>query len=260
MALGLAFLTELIELKRSAALDGCRRVIEIGAQQLSDPFLQATDSLVELYRLFGRLRPHLGDPSGSAALSLKAPSSREFWQSLGLEYTAIDYDGHRDSHALDLNHDRVPDALRGKFDLVVNTGTTEHVANQDNAFKVVHDLVRSRGIMIHEVPVCLFGHGLLNYSPNFFIQLFRQNGYDPLFIRVRTSGEEQIPRYVHAMNRRWGNGHAFDFETIREFTISAAFRRRGRRGYVTPLDLPRRMMSRQYILSPRTWKHLWPLR
>jgi hypothetical protein len=70
-----------------------------------------------------------------------------------------------------------PPNLRGAFDLVVNIQTSEHIVNQNDCFRVMHDLLRKGGIMHHEVPACLFGHGLFNYSPKFFLQLMRENDY-----------------------------------------------------------------------------------
>ena len=73
-------------------------------------------------------------------LDSKAPPARHFWQWLGFEYAAIDIDGSPGSIPLDLNYDRIPTQAKGKYGLVSNFGTTEHVANQLNAFEIIHDL------------------------------------------------------------------------------------------------------------------------
>ena len=52
MGLGNVFLNDLIELKLKGALDGATRVMEIGAQQISDSLMIAPE-LPEAYRLFG---------------------------------------------------------------------------------------------------------------------------------------------------------------------------------------------------------------
>ena len=57
MALGRAFLSDLIELKRGGVLDRVHNVVEIGAQQLSDSFLNSGDLLDELYGLCGERKP-----------------------------------------------------------------------------------------------------------------------------------------------------------------------------------------------------------
>jgi SAM-dependent methyltransferase len=260
MGLDRKFLEALCEFGRSGLVKSGQRVIEIGAQQLADPFLEARELIENAYRIFGAEPQELGTPKGNSNLAYTAPSSRKFWESIGFTYAAIEFDGHRNSISLDLNREAVTQELSGKFDIVVNGGTTEHVVNQDNAFRVIHDLTKAGGVMYHDVPVCLFGHGLINYSPKFFLQLFRMNDYEPLFIRVQAWQHAEIPRYVQAMNRKWGDGNVFSFDGVKEMTISAAFRKTRDQPFATPLDLPRSLMMKQYLRSPRKWKHLLPLR
>jgi hypothetical protein len=45
-----------------------------------------------------------------------------------------------------LNHEPTPQKFVGDFDLVVNFGTTEHLLNQYNAFKVIHDATKVGGV------------------------------------------------------------------------------------------------------------------
>jgi hypothetical protein len=260
LGLDLKFLNNLYEFTRKGWARPGQNVIEIGAQQLANNFLEAAEKLDSLYALFGRKRPALGSAKGDIrAMAHSAPSSRLFWEALGFSYSAIDFDGHKNSIALDLNRDCVATSMRGQFDLVVNCGTTEHVANQANAFAVIHDLARTGAIMYHDVPVCTFGHGMVNYTPKFFLQLFRQNDYQPLFIRVEAWTEREVPRYVRAMNRKWGKGHSIRFDAVTDLTISAALQKVRDQPFTTPLDVPRSPMIRQYA-HPRRWKHLIPLR
>jgi SAM-dependent methyltransferase len=259
MGLGRAFLGDLLELKRRGALDQFTKVVEIGAQQLADSLLKADDDLTQLYSLFAVPRIDLGQPVGRDNFARRAPTARVFWMSLGFDHAAIDYGGQGGSLALDLNADQVPDELKGSFDLVINTGTSEHVANQDNCFRVMHDLARPGGVMYHEVPAFLFGHGLVNYSPKFFLQLLRQNDYSPLFFKIRAS-RGSIPRYVRAMNRKWGPGEALPVDDVTDLSIAVAFKKRRDEEFSTPLDLPRKVMAKHYLRRVRTLKHLLPMR
>ena len=103
-----------------------------------------------------------------------------------MQYATIDLDTrHRRSIPLDLNTDQVPQPLRRQFDLVINTGTTEHVANQAQAFRIIHDLTRKGGVMFHEVPAGSWNHGLVNYTPKFFLLLHKQNDYQQVYMRER---------------------------------------------------------------------------
>jgi len=65
------------------------------------------------------------------------------------------------------------------FDLILNFGTTEHIFNQYNAFKLIHDSCAPGGIMWHDVPMSgYFDHGYFNYQPMFFRNLAAANGYE----------------------------------------------------------------------------------
>jgi Methyltransferase domain len=224
MGLRREFLEDLITLKRLGALEGARRVIEIGSQQLGDSFLASTDLLDQAYQIFGQAKVDLGSPSG-ADFAASAPSSRPFWASIGFEYATIDLDGRHGAIGLDLNTDQVPDKLRQQFDLVINTGTTEHVANQAQAFRIIHDLTRIGGVMFHEVPAGSWNHGLFNYTPKFFLLLHKQNDYEQVYMRERTDGD---------------------------MFIRVALRKRLNRDFATPLDVPPEVMPLKYRQPWRT--------
>jgi hypothetical protein len=73
----------------------------------------------------------------------------------------------------------------GKYDFVTNHGTSEHLLNQQNFFKVVHELTKPGGLMLHAVPFTAhIEHGFFNYQPNFFESLARYNSYKLLGIWV----------------------------------------------------------------------------
>lgn len=247
MGLGGEFVRRLTDLTQRGALENFSTVIEIGAQQLSNSLLEDDAALDELYSASGRQRVSLGSPidagsvGGNQNLAYAAPSSREFWQSLGFHYTCLDFDGHRDSVALDLNKDDVPGRFRGAFDLLVNTGTTEHVANQDNAFRVMHDLCRPGGIMIHEVPAGgLLNHGMFNYNMKFFWHLCRYNNYKPLYLRLASYLSSPVPQNIIDSNTQFsGEGEFVDSNcTVPDLMITAVLQKPSAAPYVTPLDIP----------------------
>jgi hypothetical protein len=201
MGIGIDVLRLLIQLRSRGYIPDGSSVMEIGAQQLSDTLLANREELDIVCRLFGAeqpcpLPPPLSPPpvEGQPRLSPKAPLARQFWTWLGLNYAAIDIDGTPDSIDLDLNYDDVPFDSMGEYHLVTNFGTTEHVANQCHAFKVIHDLTALNGIMIHRVPTQgLFMHGLVNYNPKFFWMLARSNGYKWLHM------DFVVSKHVHAL-------------------------------------------------------------
>lgn len=228
MGLGNVFLTDLIELKQTGALDGATRVMEIGAQQISDSLMLAPQ-LADAYRLFGCSNPPAMTPVGETNFTASAPSSAPFWAALGLQRSAIDVAG--DAIPIDLNRGKVPRKLRGAFDLVVNTGTTEHVANQMNAFRIIHHLTRVGGIMYHEVPAGgMIDHGLVVYQPKFFNMLANFNGYEALYIRFTAWGPARIPDYLRNMNPYGG-------DSVIDCSIRVALRKLHNLPFVCPSDV-----------------------
>jgi hypothetical protein len=258
VSLNNTFLEDLSELKRRGALDRCSSVIEIGAQQLSNNFLQDNDLLSRCCALFGKEKTSLGSPiesktvDGVEQLADGNPTSRQFWQSIGFAYASVEFDGHRDSIPLDLNYNRVR-RMRAAFDLIVNTGTTEHVANQDNAFRVMHDLCKLGGIMYHQLPAGgMMTHGLVTYTPKFFWHLCRENHYEALILRVSSHDANPVPQDVRDSNlNHVGHDPIPGDQVVPDFMIVAVSRKHHDKPFVMPLDLPADIVPARMPLTRR---------
>ena len=159
--------------KKEGIFDGIKAVFEIGSQEM---YCHDGESIItELVEAFGQ------PPVSTEVIRNIANrgSGRDFYRLLGLTYNCIDTDGRFGALPLDLNYDDVPAVHRNKYDFVTNFGTTEHVANQLNCFKIVHELTKPGGYMLHYVPFTGYEtHGLVNYTPKFFWYLVRSNFYD----------------------------------------------------------------------------------
>lgn len=80
---------------------------------------------------------------------------------------------------IDLNRYAVPWHRRATFDLITNFGTSEHVTDQVNTFRVIHDFAKVGARFVHSVPFAgYFNHGLFNYHPAFFVFLANANEYE----------------------------------------------------------------------------------
>jgi hypothetical protein len=234
MAISQGDLWLLQQLREQGYLPDQLAIADIGAQEVSGNILDNRDDLLALGETFGvRTSPPtlVGKEAGKEGegqhrLAGK-PMAREIWHWLGADYVAIDVDGSANAVALDLNYDAVPASERASFALVTNFGTTEHVANQANAFKIIHDLTAVGGMMIHNVPCHLLNHGLINYSPKFFWALARANDYKNVYLRARP---EDDPESVHV-----------------------AFQKQHDLEFVTPLDLPDMATTDNAVLKERYW-------
>ena len=254
MGLAADTILNLTNLRRAGRLPDGARVVEIGAQQLSNSFLRATAELAELYGLFGREPVDLGalqetvTVDGLERQAESAPASQLFWESLGFSYEAVEYGGHRGVTSLDLNRDSVPPSLHASFDLVVNAGTTEHVVNQDNAFRVIHDLVKVGGMMLHEVPGGgMLTHGVVSYNPQFFWLLCRHNNYEVFDLSISQAGYAPISNDVLQSNGQFAKARnaVRDPVAIPIFLVTAILQKKTSDDFVTPLDVPAEAVRRE---------------
>lgn len=103
------------------------------------------------------------------------------WMLRGPRRTAIDLDPHAKGAIRHNLNEPLPDDLVDCFDIVINTGTTEHVFDQRRAWESIHDACRPGGLMVHAVP--LWGwldHGFVNYQPTLIADVATENGYEVL--------------------------------------------------------------------------------
>lgn len=184
MGYGGTALLRMVERKKSGVLNSVRRVMDVGAQ--------ATSATA------GYVRPFLD------AFCPRKVSDREvddvvartytrfLWEVCGVEYTCIGLGEGLDCVHLDLNYDATPPKYVNAFDLVTNCGTTEHVINQLNSFRVIHEMTRPGGLMFHDVPWAgMSTHGFFNYKPTFFSNLAARNRYRWVGMWLRRQGSEQ---------------------------------------------------------------------
>lgn len=103
----------------------------------------------------------------------------ELFEKAGIRYHAIDIADGYGTTILDLNHEPAPTHFVGVFDLVLNFGTTEHLLNQYNAFKVIHDSTKVGGYIVHSLPcVGYSNHGYFTYTPRCMFDLAGYNEYE----------------------------------------------------------------------------------
>ncbi len=172
---------------------GVRRVVDLGSQEMH---FGKQDTTSHPYRnIIARTVEAMGGPALSEAdLNILSDRSsvKGFYELLGMEYTALDADGWY-GKPFDLNLDSVDSADRNAYCLCVNAGTTEHLMDQNNAFKIVHHLTRPGGLMLHALPFLgSIDHGFFNYNPNLFWALARFNDYEMLGMWASPSGTASL--------------------------------------------------------------------
>ena len=266
MGMGASVLPLLMKLKQQGHIADGSAVIEIGAQQLDDSFIKATRDIAAAGRLFGAATPPPSfawtGPRSATDLLAGAPLAREFWTWLGLDYASIDIDGSPGSIPLDLNYDEIPPQLNGRYALVTNFGTTEHVANQLQSFKIIHDLAAAGALMLHVLPTGgVLNHGLVSYNPKFFWLLGRSNGYKTVFMTMGWSERDPgLPKDLTdflALHDREAQSRFADFR-LPESSVVVVLQKVFDTPFVAPLDVPTGTTTEHAGLRERYWSVLKP--
>jgi hypothetical protein len=263
--MGASTLPLLMALKRRGYIANGSAVIEIGAQQLDESFLKARNDIAATGRSFGVTDPPPAfawtGPRSDINVLAGAPLAREFWTWLGLSYASIDIDGSPGSIPLDLNYDEVPTEFIGKYDVVTNFGTTEHVVNQLQSFKIIHDLATPGGLMLHVLPNSGdLNHGLVSYNPKFFWLLGRSNGYKIAFMTMGQSRPEALPNDLVEFLTLYEPQAQSDFAAFRmpATSIVVALQKVFDMPFVAPLDVQTGTTTEHAALRERYWSVLKP--
>ncbi len=101
-------------------------------------------------------------------------------QALGFETVVrLDYSDYESPDVrLDLNQPETPDTLQGRFDVVLDSGTIEHIFELPQALRHCARLVKPGGRVIHLTPSSnSVDHGLYSVSPTLYVDFYRSCGY-----------------------------------------------------------------------------------
>jgi hypothetical protein len=131
---------------------------------------------------------------------------------LGQKYHCIDLDdlnGRVKPFLCDLDTTTCPKDLLSSANIVTNYGTTEHLFNQVNAFKIMHDIAKPWAAMIHVVPMTRFNHGLVNYNPIFFTSLANANHYKVVSIFTSKDLQNNILQDLIPYNGQMISDHEY---------------------------------------------------
>lgn len=265
MGIGSTELYVMLKMKQQGFIPDRSAVAEIGAQQLNDTFLAAREAIDHMGEVFSAKGPCPLPTEASIGtqqnLLAGAPLSRPFWNWLGLDYAAIDVDGSPDAIPLDLNFDEAPDHLKGRFHYVSNMGTTEHVVNQMQAFKIIHDLTAVDGIMMHVVPTQgMVNHGFFLYHPNFFFTMSRINGYKVVYASFSKGRNIPYPEGTIELMARFDPSIAkrHDGYAPMNSGLTVCMQKQYDTAFVPPLDVRPGSETDNPVLAERYWSVFKP--
>jgi hypothetical protein len=101
----------------------------------------------------------------------------------------------------DLTEDNIAQTISQRYDLVLETGTLEHIFDVPKVLRHMYELTKVGGFIIHMVPSNNYvDHGFYQFSPTLFFDYYRANKFEILsmeFLRQEIDQEAQ----AHAMFR-----------------------------------------------------------
>ena len=141
-------------------------------------------------------------------------TAKELFTSFGIEHVSFDITGKYGAVKCDLGVE-LQDHW-GKYDLVANFATSEHVEDEYNCFKNIHHFCKVDGPMVHAIPRedSWPGHCYHYYNAQFFENLAVACGYqllftrevtkhgagnDAVYIEVQTPGEKGSQINMHSL-------------------------------------------------------------
>lgn len=106
----------------------------------------------------------------------------ELFANLGVKFECVDVFNWRGFERIcDLNY---PHDL-GKFDLVIDPGTTEHCFNIGQAMMNAASAVKVGGRIYHSPPMTMINHGFYNICPTMLQDFYTQNGWEIEVLEAR---------------------------------------------------------------------------
>jgi len=124
-------------------------------------------------------------------------TAKSWFKKKGSKHTSFDINGKDGAIAVDLCKP-IPDKYKNKFNMVTNFGTTEHVEDQTQVFRNIHDMTTVGGVMIHSVPLHGYwkGHCPFRYTAKFPPMLSGLNGYSLKFQEIRDRWKEKLLNFI----------------------------------------------------------------
>jgi hypothetical protein len=116
-----------------------------------------------------------------------------FFEILGAKkLDSIDYSDYENASMIQDLNKPVPESLHGKYSVVLDSGTLEHVFNFPVAIKSCMEMTSVDGHYIAVTPANnMFGHGFYQFSPELYYRVFsKENGFEVTQMTIGVFNED----------------------------------------------------------------------
>lgn len=137
----------------------------------------------------------LGNQEVRPGQGLSEKTGKEYWTKQGMNHVSVDLNKQHGALKKDLTEKQEFLEFKEMFDVVYNSGTTEHVEpyeDQYACFDIIDMCTKPGGIMIHSIPEVTNhdkrgmwkGHCHYYYSKEFFETTAKESNYEILYLNV----------------------------------------------------------------------------
>ena len=155
-------------------LQQIRHLLTPGKTVLSLAYPDVLLTVEECRQYTGKRPTQFTNAGATHSINRPLPETREFFANLGCKFTCTDFKAG-------LNADIVADLNEphdfGRFDVVLDAGTTEHCFNVAQAMHNAASAVAVGGHIMHETPRDMPNHGFFNFTKVFYKDFYSQNGW-----------------------------------------------------------------------------------
>ena len=150
-----------------------RHTLMVGRQILNLDFREFKENLQGFshYKSDSQVQGFLSESGGYA---------ESFLQFLGAEkIDSLDYSAYEGANILQDMNLPIPDAIKGKYSLVLESGSLEHIFNFPQSMSNCMEMVEEGGHLLIITPVNnIMGHGFYQFSPEVFYRILNDaNGF-----------------------------------------------------------------------------------
>lgn len=209
---------------------------------LGVPEIYATER--ELTKWFPRYtgRPSKLDPSEATTSTnrfgrrLNWVTAESFFKAFGFaKMDSLDIPGseHRAAIQHDLNQP-LPEEYRGKYNLLLDPGTMEHVFDQKACMQTIVDALAVGGVVVNFVPIYSYNGGYYSINPNVLHDFYSVNGFEDIrayilmWDRYWPFSKKKIRCYTYRSDILGARHALADFDQVRYTPHLLLFARKGK--------------------------------
>jgi hypothetical protein len=126
--------------------------------------------------------PNIGVRLNQWMPGVQTLDEQTFFKSIGFDTVlSLDTSDYEQAEFIyDLNHP-LPESMHGKFDVVFDGGSLEHIFHVPNALWNIHAMLKTDGRAIHHSPTHNYvDHGFYCFSPTLYYDYYEAAGYSDL--------------------------------------------------------------------------------